>query len=136
MSTKESKASFIMIIGSICFEAEHGHGDSTVVNSVDAILFVDEDKIDEVGEEYLKNGYDAYLCPVLHTYPITSSNPWYVLDGNLCPVMIDSQMCNIVGFETIESMLKEHPNVMKVTDDNPNFWEDYDNAQWTVYDNA
>lgn len=107
-----SKKKVMLIIGDILFPIPND--ENTTVNEIDCILFVDEDKVDRIGEEYLEKGFDGYICPALYTEKINSPNKWFVNDTYGDLVAIDEQMRVIVGVGDHLEMLEEYPGIKPI----------------------
>jgi hypothetical protein len=122
----------MLVIGEINFphpQATDEYWDKVFVERVDKILFVPSDEVGKVGEEHLANGYDAYMAPSLTDAEICSNSHWYLFDDiQDSPVVIDPQMRVAVGFDSIDEMKLDYPNIKPVGDiDGEKFcWIKYD----------
>ena len=103
----EDEEIVMMIVGEINSphpQATDKYADKILVNEVQLVLFVPKSQVDEIGEQYLARGYDAYLAPSMVDAEICSESYWYLFDEYLEPITIDDKMRVAVGFHNCEEM--------------------------------
>jgi hypothetical protein len=101
----------MMIIGEINFphpKATDKYRDKIFVEKVQRVEFAPKSKVHEIGEEYLADGYSAYLVPSMQKEEICSDSYWYMFDEWNNPVAIDNKMRVAVGFDSVEEMIKHY----------------------------